>query len=224
MLMGLNLGCGDAKAMGKRSSTPAPVPVPAPETIPIPTPTSPPTEVTQIPNSDRYRQGLDLGTQNGARMVEQIKRATIGVKGCAGQAAFEKAILAVTRSVRPPQPGSEEDLDLARGYFKGYSTTFRNALHSARVDCELPTVIDGRIPGTVVGSLLCGAGSVDVKLLDLVEIEPLYTGWTGGQADSRKECGNVAIEIAAGCAIGGEEDREKVERILNDQIALGCAD
>jgi len=210
LAMGMNLGCGDAKAMGKK---------PPHDDSPPP----PPTE-QKVPSTDRYVQGLELGTQNGTRMVESIKRSTIGTQGCDGQPAFEKAILAVVKAIRPPKPGSGEDLDLAQGYFKGYSTTFRQALHSARVECELPLVISGTLPGTFTGALLCGAGSVEVKLLDIVEVEPIYAGWSGKNQDSRVECGNVAIRIANDCKIGTEEDRAKVEKILHDQIRLGCAD
>lgn len=207
LTMGLNLGCGDAKAMAKKP----------------PRDEAPPQE-QKFPSTDRYLQGLELGTKNGERMITQIKRSTIGVQGCEGQPAFEKAVLAVVKAVRPPKPASGEDLDISRGYFKGYSTVFRESLHGARNECDLPPVIAGTLPGTLIGGLLCGAGSVEVLLLDIVEVEPIYSGWSGGIEESRTECTNVAIKITNDCNIGNEEDREKVERILNDQIALGCAD
>lgn len=108
IMMGLNLGCGDAKAMAKK----------LPEV------------------SDRYLEGLELGTRNGERMIEQIKRATIGIEGCEGQADFDKAVIAVIRSIRPPKGEAGEDLDFPRGYFNGYSTVFQRALHFAEEDRE----------------------------------------------------------------------------------------
>jgi hypothetical protein len=204
--LALHFGCGEAEAMGKKHSSPDPVPE-----LPAPTP-------------DRYRQGIDLGRQNGERMVSQIKRATTGVEGCSAQPAYEKALVAVIKAIRPPKPGTGEDLDLARGYYKGYSSAFGIALRSERQECDLSTVVEARLPGTVVGSLLCGAASIDIKLLDLIEVEPIYTGWTGGRRDSHSECGEVAVSISKNCIIGHEEDREKLERTLHDQIALGCAD
>ncbi len=210
--LGMNLGCGGAQAMGKKPQAPAPAPVEV--NLPPPPPAT----------TDRYRQGLDLGTSNGERMVLQIKRSTIGVQGCDGQPAFEYALLAVVKVIRPPTPGTGEDLDLARGYYKGYSRAFGQALRTARADCSLPTVVTGQLPGTVVGNLLCGAGSIDVQLLNSVEVEPIYAGWSGGRSESKSDCENVAIKIADGCTIGKLEDRTAVEKILNDQIALGCAD
>lgn len=203
----MTIGCGSAEAMAKKARPPNSTPPPI-----------------QVSTTDRYRQGFEMGLNNAARMVHQISRSTIGAHGCDGEPAYERALLAVVKAIRPPKPGSDEDLDLARGYFKGYSVTFGRAFRDGRQECELPTVVTGELPGTVVGSLLCGAGSNDVKLLDLVEVEPIYTGWSGGNAKSKSECGNIAMKTAEGCAIAGEEDREKVEKILNDQIALGCAD
>jgi len=205
--LGLNLGCGDAKAMAKRPPQPEPAPVP-----------------TKVEATDRYLQGLELGTRNAERMIEQIKRVTIETEGCQGQPSLEKAVIAVTKAIRPPKREAGEDLDLARGYFKGYSSVFRAALHSTRRECDLPIVVRGTLPGTVTGALLCGAGSVDVQLLDLVEIEPIYTGWSGGKEESKSECLKVAVQITNDCKIGNEEDREKTEKTLNDQINLGCRD
>ena len=227
--LGVNLGCGAAEAMGKKPSHPTPAPEPAPSTTvdPVganPVPTLPPTPLPPRPTTDRYRDGLALGGQNGARMIEQIKRSTIGKDGCAGQPAFETALVAVTKAIRPPKPGSNEDLDLARGYFRGYSEAFGKALYDGRRECDLPTIVPGSLPGTVIGSLLCGAGSIEVKLLDLVEVEPIYPGWAGGKGEAKSECSKVAVEIAEGCSIGNEEDRETVERILTAQVAAGCSD
>jgi len=157
-------------------------------------------------------------------MVDQIKKATIGVNGCAGQPNYEKGLVAVVKAIRPPKPGSNEDLDLARGYYKGYSTAFGRALRAERVGCELSTVVEPSLPGTIVGSLLCGAASIDIILLDTIEVEPIYPGWAGGQDASRAECANVAVKITDGCIVGHEADREKVEKILEDQIARGCRD
>jgi hypothetical protein len=223
--LGVNLGCGAAEAMGKKPSRSTPPPEPAPSTAVDPVGTNPPPPpLPPRPTTDRYRDGLALGSQNGARLIDQIRRTTIGTQGCAGQPAFEKALVAVTKSIRPPKPGSNGDLDLARGYFRGYAEAFGKALYDGRRECELPTVIAGSLPGTVVGSLLCGAGSVDVKLLDLVEIEPVYPGWAGGKGEAKSECSEVAVTIAEGCSIGKEEDRETVERVLTAQVAAGCAD
>lgn len=211
IILALNLGCGGAEAMARKPAGPAPNPPPVGHNTPSPA-------------TDRYRLGLQLGTQNGERMIVQIKRATVGTQGCDGRPAFERALVAVTKAIRPPRPGPGEDLDLARGYFRGYATTFGKALYEALRECEIPTVVEGELPGTVVGSLLCGAGSIDVQLLDIVEIEPIYTGWSGGKPESKTECGKVAVRITSDCAIGNEVDREKVEKILENQIALGCSD
>lgn len=205
--LGLNLGCGDAKAMAKRPPRSEPAPIP-----------------TKLEATDRYLHGLELGTRNGERMIEQIKRVTIETEGCQGQPSFEKAVIAVTKAIRPPKREAGEDLDLARGYFKGYSSVFRKALHTMRLDCELPVKLRGTLPGTITGDLLCGAGDVDVQLLELVEVEPIFTGWSGGRNESKSECVKVAVKITNDCKIGNEEDREKTERILKDQIEQGCAD
>jgi hypothetical protein len=157
-------------------------------------------------------------------LITSIKNSTVGTQGCSGAPAYEKALLAVVKSVRPPKPGVGEDLEIARGFYKGYSTAFGKALRSGRVECELPTVVTGELPGTVIGDLLCGVGAIDVQLLDVVQVEPIYTGWSGGRGESKSECENVAVKITKGCTIGRVEDRDNVEKILNDQIALGCAD
>lgn len=204
LTLGLNLGCSGAEAMARKPSSPPPNPLPV--------------------EADRYRIGRELGIQNGERMVAQIKRATIGTRGCEEVSGFEHALLAVTKAIRPPKPGSDEDLDLARGYFRGYATTFGKALHDGRRECELSTVLEAEYSGTVVGSLLCGAGSIDVKLLDRVEMEPIYAGWSGGTLESKSECGKVAVKVARGCTVAGENDSERIEKILEDQISLGCAD
>ncbi len=202
---GMNLGCGNAKAMAKR-------------------PPEQPQKENRLPSSDRYLQGLELGTQNANRMVDQIRRSTIGVHGCDAHDSFQKAVLAVIRAVKPPKRNTGEDLDLSRGYFQGYSTVFRGAIHDARETCELPRVITGSVPGTIIGSLLCGAGSIEVKLLDAIVVDPVYSGWSGGNLKSKSECASVAIHLLDGCTIGTEADHDTVERLLNEHIHSGCAD
>lgn len=192
-----SLACADSSAMGRHEPT-----QPAPEPAPV---------VTSIPPA--HQQGYTVGQRNGSLIVERLKARTIESQGCQALGDLEQALLKVTRTVRPPAQNAG-DRGFSQGFFRGYLDAVRDGLHEARLLCSQASFVDGELPGSLYGTLVCQVGIVDIGLLSDLELPNLYNGWSGGSQEVQSECSSAASIILSDCQTDLGEAIDQVQILI----------
>ncbi len=197
-----SLACSDAKAMAKRN----------PQLEPYPTPP------LVVEPDDPEQQGFELGHRNGTLMVERLRERTVGLSGCSALDDFQRGLLAVSRTIRPPQAsiGEPNGTDLGRGYFRGYLEATRIAIHDSRQGCHALTYDSGVFSGELYGTLLCQITKVDLSILSHLELVPLYPGWTGGTSEVISQCHTQAQVVLSQCGTDLSNVQSQVELIVQN--------
>lgn len=205
LLIAGSLACSDAKAMAKRNPQLEPTPVP--------------TQIVE--QNDRYQQGFELGHRNGTLMAERLRERTVGLSGCSALDDYQRGLLAVSRTIRPPASlGEPNGTDLGRGYFRGYLEATRAAIHDSRQGCNALIYDSGVFPGELFGALLCQVTKVDLSILSSLELVPLYEGWTGGASEVITQCHDSAQLVISQCGT----DTSSVQSQLELIVQLSCKD
>ncbi|MGZ3697566.1 MAG: hypothetical protein ACXWP5_05635 [Bdellovibrionota bacterium] len=226
------MACNDASAMsrGKTASVPAmPVivdPGPSPEetsvpdlgqTPPVvvvePQPVAVPPVVVPVPESGTQSDGYALGLKNGAVLVDRLKQRTVDEKGCSAIGDLQQALLAVSKSIRPPANLKDK---VVRGFYRGYLDAIRDAIRDARAGCGVSALDDGSFAGSLYGEVICQVDATGSDGLGGLKLEPLYSGWSGGSSDIQSEC-QASLELALNaCANGASE--------ISSLVSEGCSD
>lgn len=230
-----SFACNDASAMGRKNrdsgkdagsdivvpAPPAPVvPAPAPDPVvvvpvPAPVPVNPAPAVPVSESAGTYGEGYELGKRNGGIIVDRLRTRTVGVEGCAGVHKLQEGLIAVTRSIRPPQNSDDR---MVRGFFRGYLDAVREGVAEARTGCRVRRFTDGLFAGTLYGNLLCQVSTVSVVVATELEVQSLYGGWSGGSADVLKECRTAAEVVLRDC---GSND---LTSLLSVNVEQSCSD
>lgn len=124
-----------------------------------------------------WQQGYSLGQRNGSILVNRLKQVTIGQSGCAAVGDLENALIEVAKNIQAPVSNDEA---LVQGFFKGYLDSIRDAVKETRQSCDLGGYESGAFAGQLYGNLVCSMISVDISIVSGLDLEPLYTGWSGG--------------------------------------------
>lgn len=146
--------------------------------------------------ANRYSEGYSLGQRNGGLIAQRIYDRTIKAGGCSQLDAYQQALLKVNRTVKAPNLNADTDVELVRGFFKGYLDSVRLAIESSRRGCKKVKYDSGAFPGQFYGSLICQAVTVNLDLVHTLEIIPLYDGWSGGSTNRSRECeASARVEV-----------------------------
>lgn len=214
MVMSASLaGCSDAAAMGKLRKKTATAPAPAVERVDAEAVISAP--VLTEDTVGTWEQGYELGHTNGLTNVNRLKQRTIDAEGCSAVGKLERALVAVSRKVKPPVARSEGDVELTRGFFKGYVDAVREAIHETRQGCGALVHDDGALVGSLFGAVICSVSSVDVELVTSIEIGSLYDGWSGGSTETVWSCRTSVNTIVKQCV--GEGLSTSTIEVLSEQ-------
>lgn len=216
---------GSAMALGRAPALPVVTdPAPAPVVIVVPVPVAPVVSepVVQVPSleptlaSGDYERGLDLGQRNGQILLKRLRARTVDSRaGCDALPDLEKAVVQVTRSIKPPANSGSL---LVRGFYKGYLTEVRLGLQDVRRHCNQVAYLSGQFAGDFYGSLACQVASIDVAALASDEFTPLYEGWSGGSLEVTSSCEAAATSALVECA-GEALDSELIESLVSGSCA-----
>ena len=158
-----------------------------------------------------FEQGVELGLRNGGLIVERLKLRTVGTQGCEALPELQGALLAVTRSIRPPRDSGDS---LVAGFYTGYLRAARAGIREARAGCDQLTFDSGGFAGSLYGILFCQVSTVSTEALGTLQTEALYEGWTGGASDRTAECEEALAAATATCGL------EQIEPLAT----LSCSD
>lgn len=206
------LGCGSAEAMGRsQDSLPSvPTAVAAPATLPV---------VLGESGAGDYGDGRALGRRNGSILVDRLKQRTTDIGGCGAIPQLERALVSVTRTVRPPYQSGDA---FVSGFYSGYVDVVRDTIRDLRYGCDSSIYSSGEFAGQLYGAVACQVRTVSVSFesaLGSLEIQPLYSGWSGGSTAVQSSCRVTLRESIQSCASGSELSTD-----LEAAILVSCSD
>lgn len=211
------VSCTGASAMSQARPVPNQTPLivrpvsDAPANSPVAPATSP---ITVVGND--FEKGYALGSRNGGLLVDRLKQRTTDELGCDGIDMLEKSLIKVTRSLRAPAQGTGR---LTAGFYSGYLAQVRNTLREIRQGCEVLDYSTGEFAGELFGAIACQSQSVSIEVLSELELQPLYTGWSGGSSDVQLGCLTTLTSTVTACTDGAELSTE-IEALLS----VSCSD
>jgi hypothetical protein len=157
-----------------------------------------------------FEQGLAIGQRNGGLISQRVKLRTVGTEGCGAIPQLEQGLLAVTRNIRGPVDRSDA---LVAGFFAGYLQAVNQTIAEARLGCNAWTQDDGKLAGSLLGALFCGAHLSQTSAVQSLGTIGFYPGWSGGNAQSIEQCHATLEEVAQGC-----------ELVTTEEILGACQD
>jgi hypothetical protein len=163
-----------------------------------------------------FAEGRILGQRNGALLVNRLKQRTTDVLGCDGIESLQAALVKVTRSLKAP--GHSAD-DLVAGFYSGYLSEVRKTIRELRQGCDVLDYSSGSFAGELFGAIACQSQSVSIEVLTELELEPLYTGWSGGSSEVQLGCLTTLTQTVTACTDGAELSTE-IEALLS----VSCSD
>lgn len=175
--------------------------------------------VPTLPDSGSFHDGWRMGNRNGELIVGRLRDRTVGVEperggGCNAVSRFQDALIQVTRSIRAPE---DSDDALVVGFFRGYLDAVRKGVREARQECDLRRFSRGNFAGALYGTFLCRVTHLGVEVATGLEVEPLYSGWSGGSTEVLSECRTTAAVTLREC---GQSDLiDQLEVTLNQSCS-----
>jgi hypothetical protein len=151
--------------------------------------------VTEVAGT--LEQGVALGRRNGEIMALRLRSRTVDVEGCVAMKKLEDAMLAVTRSIRPPA-GDEA---LARGFFRGYLDALKTSVREVRDECGSGRIMEGTFAGALIGNIVCRAAIVDVNIAIGIELDSFFDG-VGSDDELLSQCSLSAKTVLQDCGNG----------------------
>ena len=205
------LGCGSAEAMGRAPTT---TPPPASSTQPAaPTSTA---VVTDVEGAGGFQDGQQLGLRNGTILIDRLKQRTTDVGGCEAIPQLENALVRVSRSIRPPHRSRDAFIS---GFYSGYINAVRSSIHDLRQGCDSSIYSSGEFVGQLYGAVACQVQTVSAEALLGLELNPLYTGWSGGSSAVQANCRLTLRETIQTCSNGAELSTE-----IEAALLVSCSD
>ncbi len=162
-----------------------------------------------------YFDGFSLGERNGTVLVDRLKQRTTDQLGCSGIAPLKRALLAVTRTVRAPSSHSDA---FVAGFYSGYLGSVRSTLTQVRQGCDA-VLYDGDFVGSLYGAVACQVASVSIDAIISLDLNPLYSGWSGGSEAESTVCHSTLRATVESCTDGVSLSTE-----LETALSVSCSD
>jgi len=205
------VGCGSAEAMGRGPSTPA-------NATPVPLVVIAPPVI----GGGDFDDGYQLGLRNGGLLVDRLKQRTTDELGCDAIDQLESALLKVTRTVRPPlaAPGAPGLSDwFVKGFYTGYTDSVRGTLREVRGACDYSSYSSGEFAGQLYGAVACQVQTLSSDALIQLQLQPLYSGWSGGSSSVLSTCRASLLQTIESCSNGADLSAE-----IQASLSISCSD